>query len=116
MNTIRNNLHDKPDSVLSELNECFKIVSATLLPSERGVYITDNKVQCRLVVESNMPKEVNCKASISVESCKDEKSEKRTPSKSHKTDLSVSSVSTQNSPRKQVVDNTECQEVSLVDR
>ncbi|XP_037301824.1 trafficking protein particle complex subunit 10 [Manduca sexta] len=100
MKTIKDELSKKPDTVLSELNECFKIISVALLPSERGLYITDNIVQCRMVVESNLPKDVVCtRAAISIEVCS--KTEKRTPVK-HKTDLSVSgSVGTQtNSPKK----------------
>ncbi|CAK1594006.1 unnamed protein product [Parnassius mnemosyne] len=104
MKSIRENLSDRRDPVLTELNDCFKVVSATLLPSERGVYITDNKVQCRLVIESNLPKIVVCtQASISTHICKEEKqTERRTPVKSYKTDLSVnSSVGMQNnSPKK----------------
>lgn len=113
LKAIRDELSKKPDTVLSELNECFKIVSATILPSERGVYITENKVQCQLVLVSNFPESMNCKASISVESCKDDKSQK-TPTKCHKTDLSVSSVSAQNSPRKANLEATDCQEGALV--
>ncbi|CAG5014524.1 unnamed protein product [Parnassius apollo] len=104
MKSIRENLSDKRDPVLTELNDCFKVVSATLLPSERGVYITDNKIQCCLVVESNLPKIVVCtQAAISTQICKEEKqTERRTPVKSYKTDLSVnSSVGMQNnSPKK----------------
>ncbi|XP_047986629.1 trafficking protein particle complex subunit 10 [Leguminivora glycinivorella] len=96
-------LSQKPEPVLTELNECFKIVSVALLPSDRGIYITDNKVQCRLVVESNMPKDITCtRAAISIERYKVDKQEKRTPAKSYKTDLSVNNnVGSQNSsPRK----------------
>lgn len=100
---IRENLSEKRDPVLTELNDCFKVVSATLLPSERGVYITDNKVQCRLVVGSYLPKPVKCtRAAISSEVYKDKTTEKRTPAKGYKTDLSVNgSVGTQaSSPKK----------------
>lgn len=90
-------ISSKPDSVLCELNDCFKIVSATLLPSERGVYITDNKVECCLTIESYFPREVNCKkAAISIENREEKCTDKRTPVK-NKTDLS--SVSS-NSPKK----------------
>lgn len=110
MNSIRDNLSQKPEPVLTELNECFKIVSATLLPSERGVYITDNKVQCCLVVESNMPKDITCtRAAISIEVFKIDKVEKRTAAKSYKTDLSVNNNigSQNNSPRKSAPDDNE---------
>ncbi|CAH0731793.1 unnamed protein product, partial [Brenthis ino] len=98
LKSIRDNLADKQESVLTELNDCFKIISATLLPSERKSYITDDKVQCRLVIESYMPKDVICtKAAISVEIFQ-EKTEKRTPVKSYKTDLI--SVSVGSSPKR----------------
>ncbi|KAI8437513.1 hypothetical protein MSG28_011825 [Choristoneura fumiferana] len=110
MNSIRDNLSQKPEPVLTELNDCFKIVSATLLPSERGVYITDNKVQCCLVVESNMPRDITCtRAAISIEVFKIDKVEKRTPAKSYKTDISVNNNigSQNNSPRKTAPDENE---------
>ncbi|XP_063537577.1 trafficking protein particle complex subunit 10 isoform X2 [Cydia strobilella] len=103
MKSIRD-LSQKPEPVLSELNECFKIVSVTLLPSDRGIYITDNKVQCGLVVESNMPKDIICtRAAISIEKFKvDKQTEKRTPAKSYKTEINVNNNvgSQNNSPRK----------------
>lgn len=89
LKSIRDNLASKQDSVLTELSDCFKIISATLLPSERDAYITDNKVQCRLLIESFLPKYAKCIAAISVEIFQ-EKIEKRTPVKNYKTDLSVS--------------------------
>lgn len=100
MKCIREELSKKTETVLTELNECFKIVSAKLVPSERGVYITDNKVHCRLTVVSYLPKDVLCsKAAISIECCKDDKEKK--PVKGHKTDLSSGSVSNQtNSPKR----------------
>ncbi|XP_063896992.1 trafficking protein particle complex subunit 10 [Helicoverpa armigera] len=106
MKSIREELSKKPESVLTELNDCFKVVSASLVPSERGVYITDNKVQCRMTVVSYLPKDVACtRAAISIERCKDDKAEKRTPVKSYKTDLSVSgNVSQNNSPRRGTVE------------
>lgn len=71
MKSIKEHLSTKTETVLSELNECFKVVSASLVPSERGIYITDHKVQTRLVVESYFPKDVVCtKAAISIEYCK----------------------------------------------
>ncbi|XP_053615450.1 trafficking protein particle complex subunit 10 isoform X2 [Plodia interpunctella] len=105
MKSIKDNLSDKTETVLAELNDCFKVISANILPSERGIYITDNKVQCRLKIESFLPKEVVCtKAAISIEPCKEDKSRK-TPVKGYKTDLSVNgSVSAQNSPRKALLD------------
>ncbi|CAG4959637.1 unnamed protein product [Colias eurytheme] len=97
MKSIKENLTEK-DSVQAELNDCFRIISATLLPSERGVYITDNKVQCRLVVVSFLPKDVVCtRSAICVDMCED-KTDKQTPVKNYKTDLS--SVGTQASPKK----------------
>lgn len=116
MNTIKNELCKKPETVLTELNECFKIISVELLPSERGVYITDNKVQCRLVVECYLPKDILCtKAAISIETIKNEKTiESRTPVK-HKTDLS--NVGTQtNSPRKAIAAVVESEAICLVSR
>ncbi|XP_046971820.1 trafficking protein particle complex subunit 10 [Vanessa cardui] len=107
MKSLRENLADKQETVLTELNDCFQIVSATLIPSERGVYITDNKIQCRFVVESHMPKDVNCtRAAISVEAYQDKQAEKRTPVKNNKTDLSVSVGSQANSPRRSTPDDT----------
>ncbi|CAH2095443.1 unnamed protein product [Euphydryas editha] len=107
LKTIREKLADKQETVLTELNDCFQIVSATLLPSERGVYITDNKIQCRFVVESHMPKDVTCsRVAISVEVFEDKQREKRTPVKSNKTDLSVSVSSQSNSPRKLTPEST----------
>ncbi|XP_075984527.1 SIDL trafficking protein particle complex subunit 10 [Anticarsia gemmatalis] len=99
MKCIREELSKKAETVLTELNECFKIVSASLVPSERGVYITDNKVQCRLTVVSYLPKDVTCsKAAISIECCA-EKDKK--PVKGYKTDLASGSVGSQNnSPRR----------------
>ncbi|OWR45095.1 Trafficking protein particle complex subunit 10 [Danaus plexippus plexippus] len=100
---------DKQESVLTELNDCFKIVSVNILPSERGVYITDNKVQCRLVIESLMPKDVLCnKAAICVDSVKQDK----TPVKTYKTDLTVGKQSS--SPRKSNIDNTDSDSNNLV--
>ncbi|CAB3233344.1 unnamed protein product [Arctia plantaginis] len=103
MKCIREELSKKTDTVLTELNECFKIVSASLVPSERGVYITDNTVQCRLTVISFLPREVRCsKAAISIEHCKDEKEKKLV--KGHKTDLASGSVASQtNSPKRGLV-------------
>lgn len=102
---------DKQESVLTELNDCFKIVSVNILPSERGVYITDNKVQCRLVIESLMPKDVLCnKAAICVDSVKQDK----TPVKTYKTDLTVGKQSS--SPRKSNIDNTDSDSNNLVTR
>ncbi|XP_045454585.1 trafficking protein particle complex subunit 10 [Melitaea cinxia] len=107
LKTIREKLADKEEPVLTELNDCFQIVSATLLPSERCVYITDNKIQCRFVVESHMPREVSCtRAAINVEVFEDKQTEKRTPVKNNKTDLSVSVSSQSNSPRKSTPDST----------
>ncbi|XP_041982895.1 trafficking protein particle complex subunit 10 [Aricia agestis] len=84
--SMRENLAERQESVLTELNDCFKIVSATLVPSERGVYITDNKIQVRLVFDSNFPKDILCnRAAISIE-----RYEKKTPAKNYKTDLSAS--------------------------
>ncbi|XP_072933288.1 trafficking protein particle complex subunit 10 isoform X2 [Epargyreus clarus] len=118
MKSIKVGLADKQESVLTELNDCFKVVSVTLVPSERGIYITDNKVQCHLVVESYLPKEVMCtRAAISIELYKEEKqTEKRTPVKSYKTDLSVnSSVGTQtNSPKRLPADVAENESSNLV--
>lgn len=110
LKSIKNDLSDQPDTVLTELNDCFKVVSASLQPSERGVYITDNKIECRLVVESFLPKEALCsKAAISIETC-GKVTERRTPVKGYKTDLGVnSSVSALGgSPKKgqDVVDDT----------
>ncbi|XP_068619603.1 trafficking protein particle complex subunit 10 [Battus philenor] len=120
MKSIRENLSDRTDPVLTELNDCFKVVSATLLPSERGLYITDNKVQCCLVVESYLPKTVVCtRAAISTEICKEDKqTERRTPVKSYKTDLSVNgSVGTQiNSPKKSPADNSSDDTSNLITR
>lgn len=103
MKCIREELSKKTDTVLTELNECFKIVSASLMPSEREIYITDNKVQCRLTVISFLPKEVRCsKAAITIECCKDEKEKKLV--KGHKTDLGSGNVASQtNSPKRGVV-------------
>ncbi|XP_052753986.1 trafficking protein particle complex subunit 10 [Galleria mellonella] len=116
---IKEKLSDKQDTVLAELNDCFKLVSATLIPSERGVYITDNKVQCRLLLECNLPKEVTCtRTAISIEPCKEDRNEsgKRTPVKCYKTDLTVNgSVSTQtNSPRKSTSDVVESELSNIV--
>ncbi|CAG9112783.1 unnamed protein product [Plutella xylostella] len=104
MKSIQKNLRDQPESVLTELSDCFKLISVTLLPSERGAYITDNTIECRLVLESFLPKDVVCtKAAISVETCKEKSVEKKTPVKGAKTDLTVSSsVSQTSSPRKHV--------------
>ncbi|XP_023939099.2 trafficking protein particle complex subunit 10 [Bicyclus anynana] len=114
LKTIRENLADKQESVLTELNDCFKLVSAELLPSERDVYITDNKVQCRLVIESDMPKDVLCtRAAIGTEAHQDKPTEKRTPVKNYKTDLTVSTASQANSPRK-TVDTAETESNTLV--
>lgn len=107
MKSFRENLSHKTESILTDLNECFKIVSATLVPSERGVYITDNKVECRLVVESYFPKDVkSTRAAISIETCSSDKINEKRTAKGYKTDLSVNSnVGTQtNSPRKAVSD------------
>ncbi|XP_013186203.2 trafficking protein particle complex subunit 10 isoform X2 [Amyelois transitella] len=105
MKSIRDNLSDKTDTVLAELNDCFKVISAEILPSERGIYVTDNKVQCCLKIECLLPKDVVCtKAAISIETCKEDKG-RRTPVKGYKTDLSVNSnVSAPNSPRKAAAD------------
>lgn len=101
--SIRNDLANETETVLAELNDCFKIISVSLVPSKRGVYITDNKVECCLQLESYLPKEVMCtKAAISIESYK-RSSDRRTPVKGgHKTDLTVNSnVGNQcNSPKK----------------
>lgn len=106
MNSIRQNLADKTEPVLAELNDCFKIVSATLVPSERGVYITDNKIQCRLVIESHFPKDVKCtKAAICIEQSKNDKQDKRTPVKNYKTDLSNNAWMT-TPPKKSDSDDT----------
>lgn len=92
MKSIREELCKKSETVLTELNECFKVVSTSLVPSERGVYITDNKVQCRMTVVSYLPKDVTCtRAAISIERCTEDRTDRRTPVKSYKTDLSVSS-------------------------
>ncbi|KAL0868397.1 hypothetical protein ABMA27_007909 [Loxostege sticticalis] len=114
MNSIRVDLKDKTESVLTELNDCFKIISATLVPSERGVYITDNKIQCCLLIESHFSKEVNCtRAAISIEPCKEEKQDKRTPVKSYKTDLNVNgSVSTQTNLQRKTSDVSTDSDVS----
>ncbi|CAH2054314.1 unnamed protein product, partial [Iphiclides podalirius] len=98
-NSIRVQL-EKREPVAAELNDCFRVVSATLLPSERGIYVADNKVQCRLTVESHLPKLVRCsRAAISTELLKDPPVERRP--KSHKTDLSVNgSVTQAGSPKK----------------
>jgi hypothetical protein len=106
MKSIKVDLKDKTESVLSELNECFKIVSATLVPSDRGVYITDNKVQCCLTIESFFPKEIICnRAAISIEPCTEDKQEKKTPVKGYKTDLNVNgSVSTQTNVQRKTSD------------
>ena len=114
MKSIREELSKKTETVLTELNECFKVVSATLMPSERGVYITDNKVQCRMTVVSYLPKDVTCtRAAISIERCKDDKVEKRTPVKSYKTDLSVSG--SVGSPKRGPVE-PECETTDLITR
>ncbi|XP_049885562.1 trafficking protein particle complex subunit 10 [Pectinophora gossypiella] len=114
MKSIKDNLLDKSDTVLAELNDCFKIVSATLIPSERGVYITDSTVQCCLVVDSNFPKEVSCsRAAINIEKCKDAKQEKRTPMKSYKTDLSVS-VGVQTGSPKKPTSYSDCDSANLI--
>ncbi|XP_013166205.1 PREDICTED: trafficking protein particle complex subunit 10 [Papilio xuthus] len=108
MKSIREGLSEKSEPVLTELNDCFKVVSATILPSERGVYITDNKVQCCLTIESYLPKTVvGTRAAISTEISKqDKQTERRTPVKNYKTDLSVNgSIGTQSySPKKSVGD------------
>lgn len=118
--SIKENLSDKTEPVLAELNDCFKLVSATLVPSDRGVYITDNKVQCCLTIESLFPKDVTCnRAAISIEVCKDDKLEKKPSAKCNKTDLSVnSSVGTQtNSPRKAANDSSvEIDATNLISR
>ncbi|XP_045517128.1 trafficking protein particle complex subunit 10 [Pieris brassicae] len=83
MKSIKQNLTDK-DSVQADLSDCFRLISSTLLPSERG-YITENKVQCKLVFESVLPKDVVCtKATICIDPCEIEK----TPVK-NKTDLGI---------------------------
>lgn len=88
MMSIKKNLTDK-DPVQTDLHDCFRLISSTLLPSERG-YITDNKVQCKLVFESLLPKDVACtKATICVDPC--EKLVK------NKTDLSVQASSNESS-------------------
>ncbi|RVE49327.1 hypothetical protein evm_006040 [Chilo suppressalis] len=112
--SINVDLRDKTDSVLAELNECFKIISATLVPSDRGLYITENKVQCCLLVESFFPKEVTCnRAAISIETCKEDRQEKKTPVKSYKTDLNVNgSVSTQTNLQRKTSDVSADSEVS----
>lgn len=116
MNSIQDNLADKTEPVLAELNDCFKIVSATLVPSERGVYITDNKIQCRLQIESYFPKNVKCtKASICIEQCRDDKHDKRTPAKNYKTDLS-NSVCTQASPKKAASCTSSDDTINLISR
>lgn len=116
MNSIRDNLANKTEPVVAELNDCFKIVSATLVPSERGVYITDNKIQCRLQIESYFPKNVKCsKASICIEQCKDDKQDKKTSAKNYKTDLN-NSVCTQTSPKKTVNCTSGDDTVNLISR
>lgn len=116
MNSIRDNLADKSEPVLAELNDCFKIVSATLVPSERGVYITDNKIQCRLQIESYFPKNVKCtKASICIEQCKDDKQDKKTSAKNYKTDLS-NNVCMQTSPKKAANNTSADDTINLISR
>ncbi|KAL4715985.1 hypothetical protein ACJJTC_013285 [Scirpophaga incertulas] len=106
MKSIRMDFKGKNVTVLTELNECFKLVSATLVPSDRGIYITDHKVQCCLVVESLFPKDVRCnRAAISIEPCTEDRTDKKTPVKSYKTDLNVNgSVSTQTNLQRKTSD------------
>lgn len=116
LNSIRDNLADKQESVLTELNDCFNIISATLLPSQRGFYITDNKVQCCMVVESFFPKDIVCnRAAISIEAYEPKQVEKRTPVKSYKTDLSVN-VAQSNSPKKSIAETSDNESTILVNR
>lgn len=119
MKSIKENLSGKSETVLTELNDCFKVVLATLVPSHRGIYITDYKVQCCLQLDCLLPKEVTCtRMAISIEPCKEDKTEKKTPVKSYKTDLSVNgSVSSQtNSPRRSASDVGESEPSALVSR
>ncbi|VVD05938.1 unnamed protein product [Leptidea sinapis] len=98
MKSIKESLSDKQKAVQTELNDCFQLISVTLLPSERGIYITENKVQVRLVFESLLPKDVACtQAAICIDVYTERQTEKQTPVKTSKTDLS--SVGTQ-SPKK----------------
>lgn len=103
MKSIRKNLSDRTETILAELSDCFNVISATLIPSERGVYITDNKIQCCLKIESYLPQDVNCtKAAISIELFNNTEKvmEKKTQVKNvHKTDL-TGSVAQSNSPKK----------------
>lgn len=116
MNSIRDNLEHRKEPVLAALNDCFKIVSATLVPSERGVYITDNKIQCRLQIESYFPKNVKCtKASICIEQCRDDKQDKKTPVKNYKTDL-TNSMCTQTSSKKTVTCTSAEDTINLISR
>lgn len=116
MRTIREDLANKTDTVLAELNECFKVKSVSLLPPERGLYITENKVQCRVVIESFLPKDIKCtKAAISIDLFKDDKVAEKKPPVKHKTDLSVNcSVGIQTGSPKRNVDKIEDAVNSLV--
>ncbi|CAK1545522.1 unnamed protein product [Leptosia nina] len=92
--SIKQNLTEK-ESVQTELNDCFHLIATSLLPSERG-YITDSKVQCRVVIESFLPRDVVCtRGSICLDS--ESQIDKKTPVKNNKTDVSVG---TQASPKK----------------
>lgn len=106
MKSIRKNLKDKSSPVLCELGDCFRIVSASIVKPKRGIFITDNKIQCCLEMESLLPREVVCKkACVSIEQCKEHGDSKAVDQKgsfNSKTDvnniLGVSNQSASSSP------------------
>ncbi|XP_050672196.1 trafficking protein particle complex subunit 10 [Leptidea sinapis] len=114
MKSIKESLSDKQKAVQTELNDCFQLISVTLLPSERGIYITENKVQVRLVFESLLPKDVACtQAAICIDVYTERQTEKQTPVKTSKTDLS--SVGTQSPKKSDDVSNNLVKSIKLDD-
>lgn len=103
--SIKSNLKESQQSVLCEMNDCFKIIAVNILPPERDNYIKDSPVRVQILFESLFPREVFCQmASINLESYKEseaaKKVEKKPLDKTNKTELANISNSIQASPKK----------------
>lgn len=105
--SIKSNLFETQQPVLSEMNDCFKIIAVNILPPDRDNYIKDSPVRVQILFESLFPREVVCqKASINLEPYNEteaaKKVERKSLDKMNKTELANISNSSGNqaSPKK----------------